>query len=524
MSSTSNTPASAKRGFRESLLAMLGIGFVNMLVAFDQTIVSTSLPSIVAELKDFHLYAWIASAYMLASVVAVPVFGRLGDYFGRKTFVIAAIVIFTTASMLCGAASSMTALLMWRALQGIGGGMMVGTAFACIPDLFPEARTRVRWQVVMSASYGIGTAAGPFLGGFISQYYSWRYTFYINLPVGLLSLYCVGRYLPLIRHHQQQTDIRLDWAGAGLIAAFLACLQLSFERLPQSGLSTANLALLLATPVLLLLALGVERRASHPIMPLALFRNRGLVVLFCLSMITGLIMYSLIFFIPMLLQAGFGISPHDAGLLATPLAASIAIGSFVNTRVIGRLNKPSKTLTFGLLLLLIASAIIIMTQRNTPLWKLELAMFAAGVGLGFMLNNMNIFSQELAGRENFGIATALMQSTRMIGGMLGTGLLGSSINQFYAAKSESLLRSTFPADCAARLIADYRSPESLVSHAGSALISLPGCLGSVQGAPLLDSLRELLVASIHQGMGIIVLCALIALMLERKISYLRLKR
>lgn len=523
MCSSTSTPATAKRGFRESLLAMLGIGFVNMLVAFDQTIVSTSLPSIVAELKDFQLYAWIASAYMLASVVAVPVFGRLGDYFGRKTFVIAAILVFTTASMLCGAAGSMSALLLWRALQGIGGGMMVGTAFACIPDLFPDARTRVRWQVVMSASYGIGTAAGPFLGGFISQYYSWRYTFYINLPVGLLSLYCVGRYLPLIRH-RQQADIRLDWAGAALIAAFLACLQLSFERLPQNGLSTGNLALLLSTPLLLLMALAVERRASHPIMPLDLFRNRGLVVLFCLSMLTGLIMYSLIFFIPMLLQAGFGISPHDAGLLATPLAASIAVGSFINTRVIGRLKKPTKTLTFGMALLLIASASIIMTQRHSTLWQLELTMFAAGVGLGFMLNNMNIFSQELAGRDNFGIATALMQSTRMIGGMLGTGLLGSSINQFYATKSASLLHDNFPADCASQLISQYRSPETLVNHAANQAAPLLSCQGRLQGTALIDSLRDVLVAAIHQSIGIVVLCVLIGLLLERKISHLRLKR
>ncbi|MFP4905882.1 MFS transporter, partial [Paraburkholderia sp. BR14261] len=155
---------------------MLGIGLVNMLVALDQTVVSTALPSIVAELHGFEFYAWIASAYLLASVVTVPVFGRLGDYFGRKRFVIAAVIVFTVASVLCGLATDMRFLAAARALQGVGGGMMVGTAFASIPDLFPDPRARVRWQVVMAAAYGIGTAAGPSLGGWLSEHFGWRST------------------------------------------------------------------------------------------------------------------------------------------------------------------------------------------------------------------------------------------------------------------------------------------------------------------------------------------------------------
>ncbi|MEA3121339.1 MAG: hypothetical protein QOH33_887 [Paraburkholderia sp.] len=185
--------ASAVRSFRESLLAMLGIGFVNALVALDQTVVSTALPSIVADLKGAQFYAWIASVYLLASVVSVPIFGRLGDYFGRKSFVIAAITTFTVASALCGLAPSAQVLVFARALQGIGGGMMVGTAFASIPDLFPDPHARVRWQVVMAGSYGIATAAGPFLGGFLSAVYGWRATFLVNLPVGIAGLYCVIR-------------------------------------------------------------------------------------------------------------------------------------------------------------------------------------------------------------------------------------------------------------------------------------------------------------------------------------------
>ncbi len=174
--------------FKAALYAMLGIALVNMLVTLDQTVVSTALPSIVAELHGFEFYAWIASAYLLASVVTVPMFGRLGDYFGRKRFVITAIITFTVASVLCGLAPSMLFLALARGLQGIGGGMMVGTAFASIPDLFPDARRRVQWQIRLAATHGISRPVGPSLGGWMSQHWGWRSTFLINLPVGAAAL------------------------------------------------------------------------------------------------------------------------------------------------------------------------------------------------------------------------------------------------------------------------------------------------------------------------------------------------
>ncbi|AFK63153.1 EmrB/QacA subfamily drug resistance transporter [Advenella kashmirensis WT001] len=152
--------------FRQSLMAVLGICFVGMLVGLDQTIVGTALPTIVAELNGFELYAWVGTSYLLASVITVPICGRLSDYYGRKPFVVASVIIFTIASVLCGMAGSMTQLVLARALQGIGGGMLVGTAFACVPDLFPDAKVRLRWQILLSSSFGIASAVGPSLGGF----------------------------------------------------------------------------------------------------------------------------------------------------------------------------------------------------------------------------------------------------------------------------------------------------------------------------------------------------------------------
>jgi len=420
--------AAVARSFRESLLAMLGIGLVNMLVALDQTVVSTALPSIVADLKGAQYYAWIASIYLLGSVVSVPIFGRLGDYFGRKGFIIASITTFTAASALCGFAPDAGMLIFARALQGIGGGMMVGTAFAAIPDLFPDPHARVRWQVVMAGSYGIATAAGPFLGGFLSDVYGWRATFLINLPVGLAGLYCVVRYLPRIKQRGgQRTSI--DWIGALLLSIVLASLQMSVERLPTAGLAPSTLGLVATAIVSCFVLYRWESRHPQPILPVDLFADRNLVLLFLLSFAAGFAMFSLLFFTPLLLQTGFGMTPQAAGIAVTPLPVCLALGSLANTQIVTRLRSPMTIVTVGFGLIGVGCIGAAMLGSTSPRALGAVSMGAAGVGLGFIFNNLNVFVQELSGRERFGITTALIQSTRMVGGMLGTATVGMLVSR-----------------------------------------------------------------------------------------------
>src|SRR5690554_6463227 len=177
------------RPFHHTLRAVLGLCVVAMMVAVDQTVVGTALPTVVAELQGFELYAWVATAYLLASVVTVPIFGRLGDFYGRKPFVIASIIVFSLGSVLCGLADTMLQLVLARAIQGVGGGMLLGTAFACIPDLFPDPHVRLRWQILFSAAFGVANGIGPTLGGFLTQYAGWRSVFFVNLPLGLIGLF-----------------------------------------------------------------------------------------------------------------------------------------------------------------------------------------------------------------------------------------------------------------------------------------------------------------------------------------------
>ncbi|MFC0400083.1 MFS transporter [Paraburkholderia rhizosphaerae] len=501
---------------------MLGIGLVNMLVALDQTVVSTALPSIVSELRGFEFYAWIASAYLLASVVTVPVFGRLGDYFGRKRFVIAAVIVFTVASLLCGIATSMPFLVVARGLQGVGGGMMVGTAFASIPDLFPDPRERVRWQVVMAAAYGIGTAAGPSLGGWMSQHLGWRSTFLVNLPVGALALYFIWAHLPYYRR-EQVGEVRIDWGGALLVALALGGLQMFIEAVAKEGLTASNLLLAAIVVICVALLLACERRATHPIIPLDLFNDAQLVTLFTLSVLSGFVMFSLIFFAPLLLQGGFGLSPQKAGLLATPIAACVALGSMINTRIVIHMSRPSAILTIGFGLLVAASIGISLSTPVTPHLYLELSMGAVGIGLGFILNNLNVFGQEIAGRERFGITTALLQSTRMVGGMLGTSVVATIVNRRYASGVDDALR-VFGEPVAAKWRPALGDPRILVDESlrDSLLAQLKRA--GLDGPALLDAARHVMVQSIHIGVVLTGCAALAAALLVRKIAHITFRR
>ncbi|CAM3706979.1 MDR family MFS transporter [Bordetella sputigena] len=516
------TPHSAGQvlPFRQSLMAMLGMCFVVMMVAIDQTVVGTALPTVVAELKGFDLYAWVATSYLLTSVITVPIFGRLGDYYGRKPFVVLAIVVFTAASALCGAADSMLFLVIARALQGIGGGMLVGTAFACIPDLFPDSYVRLRWQVMFSSAFGIANAIGPSLGGFLTEYYGWRSVFYVNIPVGLLGLWFVSRHLPHLRHSDPSKKIRLDWPGALLIALALGGLQLVVELLPAKGFDSLTLSLAAASVVAFGLLYWWERRCEQPLLPFDMFRNASLAPLFMLALLVGVSMFSLLFYAPLLLQGGFGLSPKDAGLLITPMVVCITIGSIANGRIVTRIKNPNNMLYVGFLLMCLATAGIISTHNYTPSWLIATYMLAAGLGLGFIMPNLTVFAQETAGRAHLGIATALLQSLRMVGGMVGTAVVGTMVNHSYV----SGVRASLDSSQAMRWLDTLDDPQILVNPAAQTeFLQRVAALGH-DGATYLEAARVSLVGAIHDGQIIVLAIGILSLWFVRRVPPVRLTR
>lgn len=514
------TAAPAQRSFRESLLAMLGLFFVVMMVALDQTVVGTALPTVVAELKGFELYAWVATSYLLASVITVPIFGRLGDYFGRKYFVMASIIIFTLASALCGMANSMLFLVLARGLQGIGGGMLVGTAFASVPDLFPEPHVRLRWQVLISSSFGIANAVGPSLGGFLTEVAGWRSVFYVNLPIGLLGTWFVWRHMPLIRHRKEGDAIKLDWAGALLLAVSLGSLQLFVELLPKHGVGGAMVLLGLLSVAAFVALWKVERRATNPVLPFEMFRNPALASLFTLSVLMGFMMFALLFYMPLLLQGGFGLSPNTAGMLITPLVVCITLGSISNSRLLTRVPNPAWIMVCGFVLMFASSIGIVTLHKNTSHALMVVYMLCSGLGLGFVLPNLTIFTQEIAGRAHLGIATAMIQSLRMVGGMLGTALVGTLVNHLYVSR----VRDTLAATSASQWLPQLNDPQILINKAAQAdLVAQLNALGQ-HGMVLIEDARVALVWAIHVGQMLSVAVAVVALLQMRRVPRLHLRR
>jgi len=502
------TPHSAGQilPFRQSLMAMLGMCFVMMMVAVDQTVVGTALPTIVSELHGFSLYAWVATAYLLTSVITVPIFGRLGDYYGRKPFVVAAIVVFTVASVLCGAAQSMLQLVLARALQGVGGGMLVGTAFACIPDLFPDTRVRLRWQVMVASAFGISNAIGPSLGGLLTEHYGWRSVFYVNLPIGVLGTWFVIRHLPHLRQHTGG-KIRLDWPGALLIAAALGSLQLLVELLPQAD-EGRTVALLAVASMLAFFALYAwEKRCEYPLLPFEMLRNRSLAMLFLMALLVGTTMFTLLFYAPLMMQGGFGLSPQQAGLLVTPLAAFITVGSILGGRIIPRMAHPGRILYAGFSLLAASCAGVLLSERSTAHSLLVVYMMMGGLGMGFVMPTLTIFGQQAAGRAHLGIATALLQSLRMIGGMVGTAVVGSVVSNTYASRTAAALSQRVDADSMAQLA----DPRILVDIDTQTRLLAQWKAHGLDGMAVLDTARQALVTAIHGGQAIALAVALVGL-------------
>ncbi len=510
---------------RDSLLAMLGLCCVATLVALDQTVVTTALPAIVAELRGFDLYAWVTTSYLLTSVITVPVVGRLGDQFGRRPFVLGSIVIFSIASGLCGMAGSMETLVLARGLQGIGGGMLVGSAFASIVDLFPDALVRLRWQMMMASTFGLANTLGPSLGGLLTQYLGWRWVFYINLPVGVVALYVVRRFLPHVRHGVPGAEVRIDWPGALLIAAGLGSLQLLVELIPQRGMTIGMTETLLICVLAFVALFFWERRVAHPLIPGQLLRNRALLSMFLLATAGGFMQFSLLVYVPLMFQGGFDLSAHAAGLLVTPLVAFIAVSNILNSRILPRLPYSAIMVYLGFGMTTLCALFMLGLDARTPHALVVAVMVVGGLGMGMTMPNLSISMQQAAPREHVGIAIALLQSQRMVGAMLGVALTGAAVNWSYRRRVAGAL-ADMAAGASAVAPGDWQrhlaTPEILLSHDLQADLIARLAAAGRDGMAVIDMARDALVHAIHMGFWLTILIGLVSFLAIRhmpKISF-----
>ena len=423
----SSTPSEPTR--RDLALAMSGIAAAAVVVAFDSTIVSTSLPQVALALDGLSLYAWVGTGYFLASAVSILIFGRLGDLYGRKPLMLCSLAIVVVASVLSGLSQSMVQLIWFRVLQGVGGGMLLATAFAAPADLFPDPRRRVRWMVLTSSSFAVASGLGPVIGGAVTEALGWRAAFLVTPLAALVGIYTTWRYFPWIKSTRSVAP-RIDWLGSLTLVIAVGAPLAGIELVSSSTDTTVQLwavgliAVGLAAGALLF---PIERRAITPIFPLRILQPREARLLNLAGLMSGAVMFILIYYLPLLLQDEFGFSPTYAGLLLTPFVAVMPLGSIVSGHLFARQREPARLMIFGSLMLGTGCLLTLTFSATSPTWWIVLTMSLCGVGLGFLLPNFTLFMQMLAEQRDVGGASALIHTTRALGSALGTALVGIAV-------------------------------------------------------------------------------------------------
>lgn len=390
------------------------------LAAVEATVVSTAMPSIAAQLGGLHIYSWVFSIYFLASTVMTPIFGRLSDIHGRRPILLAGMVIFLAGSALSGLAQSMPQLIAFRGLQGVGGGALLPMAFVLIGDLYPLER-RAKMQGLFSGVWALAGLAGPLLGGFLVDFVSWRWVFFVNLPFGLAAMALVRTHLVEPPNHRRSHE--LDLRGAFyLIAAtgtliFLLTEGLNLLAAPAAwlaaGVSLAGYALFLRE----------ELRVSEPLLPLRLFRLRLFSVATLHGFMAGLAMFGSTAFIPLFMQGVIGTSATQAGAALTPMIISWTVASTIGSRLLLRLGL-RLVVTTGSLLVFGGAWLLAALGPHSGVVHPFLAMTLMGLGMGATIPGFLIAVQSVVAREELGIATSALQFSRMIGGTLGVALMG----------------------------------------------------------------------------------------------------
>jgi EmrB/QacA subfamily drug resistance transporter len=416
----------ASSSHKDHFLAMTGIAASAVVVAFDATIISTSLPQVVLALDGIDLYAWAGTGYFLASAIAILIFGRLGDLYGRKPLMMISMALVVVGSVLGGLSQSMEQLIAFRVLQGLGGGMMIATTFAAPADLFPDPRRRVRWMLMTSITFATASGLGPIIGGAITQELGWRAAFFVTPIAALVGIVTTWLYFPWTKP-ERTASVRLDWLGSLLLTIAVGAPLAGVELLTAQGESAYRLwglGMIVAGVTAAALLVPVERRATTPIFPLRVLATPESRWLNLAGLLSGAVMFILIFYIPLLLQDVFGYSPSHAGLLMTPLVAGTSVGSIINGRLFPKQNEPGRLMVFGSGVLALGCLLTLTFTAESPGWWVLLSMSLCGIGLGFMLPNFTLFMQMLAEQRDVGVASALVQTTRALGSAFGTALVG----------------------------------------------------------------------------------------------------
>ncbi len=472
-----------------------------LLAALDQTIVSTALPRIVSDLGGLSSYSWVFTAYMLATTVTVPLYGKLGDKYGRRPLFLAAIVVFLVGSALCGLAQNMTELVAFRALQGLGAGGLFPLALATVGEIVPP-RDRGRYQGLIGAVFAAASIIGPAVGGFIVDNASWRWVFYVNLPVGGLALLVIWLTMP---PQAARSAHSIDWLGAGVLAGGTGSLLLGlvWGGRQYSWSSGHVLGTVVVGAVLLALFALVERRAVEPILPFELLKIPTVAASVACMGLVGMAMFGTIAFVPLFVQGVIGTSATSSGVVLTPLMLGAVAMSMVSGQWVSRTGRYRANALVGPVLLGAGMLLLWRMGVDTTNGQAARNMVVAGIGIGLMMQVFVLSVQNSVPIRAIGSATALTQFSRSIGSTLGVTVMGVIVNQGLPAGAQhGAALHRLPPRARAQL-ASALHPAFLTAAAVCALALLIVIVGvkevplrrSFEESPLADELGEGGVAS-----------------------------
>jgi EmrB/QacA subfamily drug resistance transporter len=404
-----------------------GLMVTLLLAALDQTIVATALPRVVSDLGGLSQYSWVFTAYMLGSTVTVPLYGKLGDIYGRRPLLLGSVVIFLVGSALCGLAQNMTELVLFRAIQGIGAGGLFPLSLAVIGAIVPP-RDRGRYQGLFGATFGAASIIGPLVGGFIVDNFSWRWIFYVNLPIGGIALLALTVVMP---KRAQRHEHSIDWLGAGLLATGTTSLLLGLVwGGRQYAWSSGHVISALAAALVVLAAFAVvERSAREPILPYDLIRQRTIAASVACMALLGMAMFGTISFVPLFVQGVIGTSATSSGVVLTPLMLGAVTASMLSGQWISRSGRTKPNALVGPVILTGGMVLLWRMNVHTTNGQAARNMVIAGIGLGLMMQVFVISVQSSVPRAVIGSATALTQFARSIGATLGVTIMGVIVNQ-----------------------------------------------------------------------------------------------
>jgi EmrB/QacA subfamily drug resistance transporter len=422
---------------RPQLVGTLGGLLLALLVAaLDQTVVGTAEPRIIASLSGFDRYPWVATAYMLSMTVSVPIFAKLSDIYGRKWFFMTGLIIFVVASAFCGASGDiplpldgMNQLILFRGIQGIGAGILFGLTFTIVGDIFSPVE-RGKYQGIFAAMWGLASIFGPTLGGFLTDHYSWRAVFYVNLPVGLVAAIAIWLEFPSFR--PQGVERKVDFAGVLTLIACLVPLLLALTWVTDYGWDSPRVESLIAFSIVMLAAfLFAETRATEPVIPLALFRDPIIAICAIASFVLGMGMFGIIIYLPLFMQGVMGVSATQSGSLLTPLMMAAVVGSIAAGQFTSRTGKYKVLALAGSCLLAIGMILFARMNGETVRSEVVLGMVIVGLGIGLIQPVYTLAVQNAAPREHMGAATASTQFFRSIGSTMGVSIFGSVLLTIY---------------------------------------------------------------------------------------------